>query len=211
MQKIDPRTLWIGLAVSALLIGLTAAFSPLERTLGERIRLVYFHGAWVWAGKVTFAAAGLAGLIGLVRGSRLWHRASLALGRTGLFFWLTYLPLSLWIQQINWGGIFWDEPRWRIPLMFGIVGLLLQIGLALIDDFRLSSAANLVFAIALWWSLGSIENVLHPDSPIFQSGALRIQIFFGALLGLSLIFGTLVARLFDLAASAHRTPGTEKA
>jgi hypothetical protein len=51
-------------------------------------------------------------------------------------FWLTYLPLSLLVQQMNWGGIFWDEPRWRISLMFGMVGLLLQVGLALVENLR---------------------------------------------------------------------------
>lgn len=205
MSHINTRNLWIGLFVSALLIAIIAAFSPLERTLGERIRLVYFHGAWVWAGKAAFAAAGLAGLVGLIRRSEPWQRASLALGRTGLFFWLTYLPLSLYVQQVNWGGIFWDEPRWRIPLMFGIVGLLLQVGLALMDNLRLSSLANLIFGATLWWALGNIQNVLHPDSPIFQSDAVRIQAFFVALLVLSLIFGALLARLFALAEDRRRS------
>ena len=42
------------------------ALAPLERTLGEGARLVYFHGAWVWAGKIAFGAAAAAGLVGLV-------------------------------------------------------------------------------------------------------------------------------------------------
>lgn len=189
------RKLWSGLLLTLLLLGLFTALAPLERTLGERARLVYFHGAWVWAGKIAFAAAAAAGLIGLVRRSRAWQNASLALGRTGLVFWLTYLPLSLYVQQVNWGGIFWDEPRWKIPLMFGVVGLLLQAGLALLNDSRVSSAANLVFGVALWWMLGSITNVLHPDSPIAQSSSARIQIYFVILLALSVIFGVFLARL----------------
>jgi len=40
---------------------------------------------------------------------------------------------------------------------------------------------------------------LHPDSPIFQSDAVRIQIFFVILLILSLIFGGILAwRLFGI-------------
>lgn len=189
------RVFWIGLLITAVLLAGVTAFAPLERTLGERARLVYFHGAWVWAGKIAFGAAALAGLVGLVRQSRVWQRISLTLGRTGLVFWLTYLPLSLYVQQVNWGGIFWDEPRWRIPLMFGVVGLLLQVGLWLIEDLRLASAANLVFGVALWWFLGTIQNVLHPDSPIAQSNSVRIQIFFVVMLALSLIFGALLARV----------------
>ncbi len=192
----SPRALWIGLLLTALAIAVVAWFAPLERTLGGNSRLVYFHGAWVWAGKIAFGAASVAGLIGLIKRGQRWHRASLALGRAGMVFWLTYLPLSLYVQQVNWGGIFWDEPRWRVPLMFGIAGLLLQIGLALMDDFRLSSAANLVFGAALWWFLGNAQNVLHPDSPILQSNATDIQAFFAVLLALSLVFGGLMALLF---------------
>jgi hypothetical protein len=204
----ERRRIWAGIGLILVFLALITAFAPLERTLGERARLVYFHGAWVWAGKAAFAAAAAAGAIGLLGRGNVWHRISLALGRTGMVFWLTYLPLSLWVQVVNWGGIFWDEPRWRIPLMFGIVGLLLQIGLALINDPRISSASNLVFGAALWWLLGSIQNVLHPDSPILSSDSTRIQLFFALLVVLSLLFGALLARLLyahavDSAASAE--------
>jgi hypothetical protein len=189
------RNLWIGLLLTALTIGLITSLAPIERTLGDNARLVYFHGAWVWTGKLAFGAAALAGLVGMIRQSSPWARISLALGRTGLFFWLTYLPLSLYVQQVNWGGIFWDEPRWRIPLMFGVAGLLLQAGLALMEDPRLACAANLIFGAALWWFLGNAQNVLHPDSPIFQSNAVDIQVFFVALLALSIVFGGLLGYL----------------
>lgn len=198
--KRQPRALWAGLLLAALGLALVTAIAPVERTLGENARLVYFHGAWVWAGKIAFGAAAIAGLVGLLRSSQVWQKVSLSLGRTGLFFWLTYLPLSLYVQQVNWGGIFWDEPRWRIPFMFGVVGVLLQIGLALIDDYRIASFANLIFGGALWWLLGSIQNVLHPDSPIAQSGALDIKVFFGLLVLISLVFGGLLARLLYLSA-----------
>lgn len=193
--KLQSRALWVGLLLTVILLALLTALAPVERTLGENARLVYFHGAWVWAGKIAFGAAAIAGLVGLLRNSQAWQRGSLALGRVGLVFWLTYLPLSLYVQQVNWGGIFWDEPRWRVPLMFGIAGLLLQIGLALMEDLKLVSAANLVFGVALWWFLGSIQNVLHPDSPIAQSTARDIQLFFAGLLVLAVIFGGLLARL----------------
>lgn len=194
-SMMNRKFLWTALGVTLILLAFVTALAPLEKTLGERARLVYFHGAWVWAGKVAFGAAALTGLAGLLKRSTVLHKISLSLGRTGMVFWLTYLPLSLYVQVVNWGGIFWDEPRWRVPLMFGVIGLLLQIGLALINDLRLSSAANLVFGAALWWMLNSIQNVLHPDSPILLSDSWRIQFFFAVLLVLSLIFGALLAQL----------------
>ena len=46
---------------------LIAALAPAEKDLGTKVRVVYFHGAWVWAGKIAFGLAALAGLIGLLR------------------------------------------------------------------------------------------------------------------------------------------------
>ncbi len=39
------------LPANLTLIALVVWLAPLERTLGARIRLIYLHGAWVWAGK----------------------------------------------------------------------------------------------------------------------------------------------------------------
>lgn len=194
---------WIGLVVTIIVIAVITAFGPAERTLGENLRLVVLHGAWVWAGKLLFAAAALAGLLGLILPKSLWSNLSLALGRSGLLFWLTYLPMSLIVQLQNWGGIFWDEPRWRVPLTFGVVGLLLQMGLWVLNQPRLTNLANLLFGITLWWQLGGITNVLHPDSPIFGSSASGIQLFFVVLLVLTLLAGGLITRLI-YAALARR-------
>jgi hypothetical protein len=182
------------LAVTLLLIALTAAFAPAERTLGGNLRLVLLHGAWVWSGKLLFAAAALSGLAGLLR-PPVWGSLSRAFGQAGLLFWLTYLPMSLLVQVQNWGGIFWDEPRWRIPFTFGVVGLLLQIALALFDQPRLTSLANLIFGVSLWVMLGGAENVLHPQSPIVDSGSGAIQFTFSLLLALAALAGGLTAAL----------------
>ena len=191
---------WLIFACTLVAVALVTAFAPLEKTLGERIRLVYLHGAWVWAGKIAFACAALAGLAALLARSQKWAGWSLALGRAGLVIWLTYLPMSLVVQQVNWGGIFWDEPRWRIPLAFGVAALLIQAALWLFNQPFIASAVNLVFGVALWWVLGGIENILHPDSPIFQSGSARIQIFFVLLLLLALFLAGQITLLF------HRAP-----
>jgi hypothetical protein len=93
--------------------------------------------------------------------------------------------------------LFLDEPRFRNPLTFAIVGSLLQLGISLLDSPRLTGLGNLVFGVALWWVLGDTENILHPDSPIFTAGgALSIQMVFIILLGLGLVFGTLLAVWF---------------
>lgn len=195
MVRKSPSSL-VWFLLTLISIGVVTAFAPLERTLGANIRLVYFHGAWVWAGKLAFGGAALAGLGGLVlrRWSHLvWAMRlpawALALGRTGLFFWATYLPMSLLVMQLNWGGLFLDEPRFQVPLTFGIVGLLLHAGFWLLDQPDVICLGSLAFGVALWVALGNTSNILHPDSPIFTSESWRIQAYFAALVVLSVLAG----------------------
>ena len=177
-----------------ILAGVVAAFAPLEKTLGATARLIYLHGAWVETGKAAFGLAALAGLGALVSRRQAWYDACLALGRAGLTFWLTYLPMSLLVMQLNWGGFFFDEPRWKIPFAFAVAGVLLQAGLTLMKNPWLTALANLAYGAALWIILGVTGNVLHPDSPIFGSAdAGRIQVYFIILLALTLLAGLLTA------------------
>lgn len=176
----------------AFLILFTVRVPP-ERALGNNLGVVMLHGAWVWAGLITFSLAAVSGLAGLISGRGKWHAWSRALGWTGLAFWLTYLPMSVVVQQMNWGGIFWDEPRFRIPLAFGIAGVLLQGGLWLVNCRGLTSSGNLIFGAALVWQLQRAQNVLHPDSPVFTSDSTRIKLFFIILVVLALLLGAQVA------------------
>ena len=50
--------------------------SPAEATLGTNARIVYLHGAWVWASLASFIAAGIVGLMGLIRRNENIHRWS---------------------------------------------------------------------------------------------------------------------------------------
>ncbi len=171
------------------------AFVPLEKSLGNNLRLVYLHGAWVWTALIGFGLASIAGLAALVWKADLLQRCAEALGRTSLLFWITYLPMSLWVMQANWGGFYFDEPRWRIPMIYAVVGVLLQAGLWLMQTPAITAAANLLYGTALWWSMTHLQSVLHPDSPVMQSGSLRMQLFFAGLLILMFCLGYQVFRI----------------
>ncbi len=158
---------------------------PEEQSLGANVRVVYLHGAWVLTAELAFALSALAGLVGLVARRDSFHAWSAALGRTGILFWVTYLPLSLWAMQTNWNGLFLAEPRFRLALTFAVVGVLLQIGLWLINQKRLTSLANLAFFIVLRVVFATAQNIMHPPpSPIFNSGNYAIIGFF---IGLNLL------------------------
>jgi len=183
------------LILNLLVITLVVAFAPLEKTLGANVRVVYLHGAWVWAAMAAFLVAGLAGFLGLVSQRREYHRWSLALGRAGLIFWITYLPISMWAMQTNWNGLFLAEPRWRLALVFAVSGLLVQAGLTLVDRPAWTSLSNLAYILLLLAALRFTEDVMHPPSPILNSDAWRIQLYFAAILALVLLAAFQVTRM----------------
>jgi hypothetical protein len=190
MSKLKSSLTWF--FATLIVIALLALFGPEERSLGASVRIVYLHGAWVLVAELALMAAGLAGLIALLTRRANFHKWSAALGRTGIFFWVTYLPLSLWAMQSNWNGLFLAEPRFRLAAIFAVTGVLLQVGLWLTDTDWITSAANIIFIIVLRVIFSTAENIMHPPpSPIFNSGNTVIIGFF-----LSLIVCTLLAAYF---------------
>lgn len=182
-----------------LLIGAAALLGPEEKDLGANVRIVYLHGAWVLTAEIAFFAAALAGLIGLAARRDIFHAWSAALGRAGVVFWVTYLPLSLLAMQSNWNGLFLAEPRFRLALTFAVVGVLLQVGLWILDLNWLTSLANVAFIVALRVVFSSAQNVMHPPpSPIFNSGNFAIIGFFVGLNLLTWVAGYFLTRWFLL-------------
>ena len=185
--------LWF--ALNLLAIAAVTAIGPAEKSLGTNVRVVYLHGAWVWAALICIIAAAVMGIIGLISRRQAAHYWSLALGRTGLIFWITYLPLSLWAMQTNWNGLFLSEPRWRVALIFAIGGVVMQIGITLLENPTWASALNVGYVVILAYVLQTTDQVMHPGSPIFGSGAWRIQAYFLLLLVLTLLAAWQLARL----------------
>ena len=179
------------------MIALLTLFGPEEKSLGSNVRIVYLHGAWVMAAEVAFIAAALAGLLGLILRKEIFHAWSAALGRTGIVFWLTYLPLSLFAMQANWNGLFLAEPRFRIAMIFAVTGVLLQLGLLLFNISWLTSFANILYIITLRVVFATAQNVMHPPpSPIFNSGLWNIILFFVGLNILAWVAGYFLTRFF---------------
>ncbi|MCK6581950.1 MAG: hypothetical protein L6Q49_02505 [Anaerolineales bacterium] len=184
------------LLIVVLLIAILALFGPEEQSLGSNVRLVYLHGAWVLTAEIAFLAAALAGLLGLILRRGMFHAWSAALGRTGIIFWITYLPLSLLAMQANWNGLFLAEPRFRLAMIFAVAGVLLQAGLWIFNLPWLTSLANIVFIVVLRAIFATAENIMHPPpSPIFNSGNIVIIAFFVALNLLAWLATYLLTRL----------------
>jgi uncharacterized membrane protein YcfT len=195
MNKTKSPLFYFFLTIIAL--ALMALFGPEEKSLGSNVRIVYLHGAWVIAAEAAFAAAALAGLAGLILRKDIFHAWSAALGRTGIVFWLTYLPLSLFAMQANWNGLFLAEPRFRLAMIFAVTGVLLQLGLWLFDIDWLTSLGNIIYIVTLRVIFSTAENIMHPPpSPIFNSGLWNIIIFFVALNILAWVAGYFLTKWF---------------
>src|SRR6266540_724729 len=183
--------------ITVIVIALLALFGPEEKSLGAHVRIVYLHGAWVLSAEIAFVAAALAGLVALITTRDIFHQWSAALGRTGIIFWVTYLPLSLWAMESNWNGLFLSEPRFRLAVIFAVTGVLLQLGLWLINIHWVTSLANLVFILVLRVVFSTAKNIMHPPpSPIFNSGNYVIIGFFLALIILTLVAAYFLTRVF---------------
>jgi len=179
------------------IIILLTFLGPEEKSLGSNVRIVYLHGAWVLAAEVAFLAAALAGLLGLVLRREIFHAWSAALGRTGIVFWLTYLPLSLFAMQANWNGLFLAEPRFRLAIIFAVTGVLLQLGLWLFNIPWLTSFANILYIVTLRLVFATAQNIMHPPpSPIFNSGNYVIIGFFIGLNIFAWVAGYFLTRWF---------------
>ncbi len=193
----DAKPAWIWFIVAIVIIGIYTAFGPPEHSLGTHMRIVYLHGAWVWASLAAFLTSGVCGGLGLLTRKEGWHSWSKAFGRTGLIFWISYLPLSLVAMQSNWNGLFLAEPRWRLALAFSVSGILLQAGLTLANKPILTSGLNLGYFIALMIFLGQTPNVMHPASPMLTSEAWRLQTYFLGLVLLTFVAVWQMARWWN--------------
>jgi hypothetical protein len=135
------------------------------------------------------------GLVGMLTRKPAMHQASRAWGWTGLLFWVSYLPLSIWAMETSWNGLYLSEPRWRLALIFAVTGLLMQTGLALLEKPAWTSAANLFYIAALLLTLANTQNVMHPPAPVISSNSLLIRGYFFVLLVIMFLAAWQIARL----------------
>ena len=196
LQQASHRKTILILSALICLLFFAIVLSPSEKSLGTHIRLVYLHGVWVWTALAAYLLAAITGLISLILRKASLDQWSLAFGRTGLIFWLTYLPIAMWAMQANWNGLFLSEPRWRMAFVFAIGNTAIQIGLVLVHKLYLPSLLNLLFCVILFLTIQRTPNVMHPASPIYGGKSMQIQIYFTIILMLTLAIGWFVAKLW---------------
>ena len=195
------RFIWPSVALLGILTALIAVTAPAERTLGgPNARLVYFHGALVWAAILTWFIAAGVGALAFLRRNERGHRLSQALGRVGLLWWGLYIPVSILAANATWANNSWNltflmEPRFQMA--FQVMALALLVQAIQVFDARplVGSAGNILLVLVMVFLMGVTERVLHPPAPIRDTESLRIQLAFGAMLVLLMAAGFQLARL----------------
>ncbi len=175
MKQINRVALWL---LPALIL-ITTLLGPAEKSLGDTARIIYLHGAMVWAAMLTFVAAATLGAAGLLLRRIRIHNWSRAAGRAALLFWIGYLPLSMWAASAAWGRVFLDDPSFQKAFRILAVALIVQVTIWLRPrPAWLASALNIIqFAfMALQLSVG--RQLMHPDSPIGDSESTLIRAYF---------------------------------
>jgi hypothetical protein len=172
----------VSLLVLAIVALALAWAAPSDVTLAGTSKVVYLHGALVWTALLTLTVAGVLGLAALiamlVKRGDLLHAWTLALGRTGLVFWLAYIPVSMLASRLAWNAVFLAEPRYTTAFRVLAIGLIVQVIIVLVNRSAISSGLHAAQAIILWALLLSTPSVLHPNNPILRSTP-SIQFFFG--------------------------------
>jgi len=197
----DNRFTWVSIVVLLALTGLVAVTAPEEQTLGgTNARLVYFHGALVWASLLTWFLAAGAGLIGLIRRDNRFHSASKLLGRVGLLWWALYIPVSILAANATWANNSWNltflmEPRFQVAFQMIALMLVAQAVVLFSSHPAAPSLTNIVVVVIMVLLLNVTERVLHPPAPIRDTDSLRIQLAFAVMTLLLLLAGFQIARL----------------
>lgn len=182
MQKLEAlRSRVLPLLAAGLLVLLLVwvALAPAEATLGSVVKLVYVHGALVWAGLLTFTLAGVLGLVALLVRRAIWYQATEAASATALVVWTVYAISAMAVTALTWGQLIaWNEPRVRATGLILLAALLLAIVARLVGHRDFTAAVNVVMGVLPWVLVYRAEAIRHPIDPIGGSGSTAIQVFY---------------------------------
>ncbi|MHB1420490.1 MAG: hypothetical protein ACYCX4_13060 [Bacillota bacterium] len=174
------RKLFTCLTLVLVVLGLTL-FSPPDKQLGNVTKLVYLHGAVVYATFILFTIAALAGLA-VLAGFRNALRTAAGFYRIAIYYMFFNILLAPVVTRLTWGVYFeWAEPRFVITYFL----FALSLGLGLIAGSLGSKRwVGLLYAVPAPLSVILLDlgtRIIHPAAPIFNSDSAAIKIFFAGM------------------------------
>ena len=193
----NPFLSYGGLALLIILGGLVLWAAPEEQTLGSGIKVVYLHVALIWTGMTGLVLLGILGIGVLLTGNQRLQTWGQAVGWVALGFFLAGILMSMLAAKVNWGGIFWQEPRYIAMFRVMAIAIISQvIGLWPISP-RITGGLSAIPALILVWSVNNTALILHPQNPIQSSPSLAIQGTFLGLFGLCCLAAILLIPILN--------------
>ncbi len=169
------------LTLIAIVLVLSA---PEEQLLGRGIKVIYVHVALTWTGLLGMVIAALVGLSALATGKQSLADWAHTIGWVALGALFAGTVMSVFAAHINWGAVFWQEPRLRAAMDTIAVTIIVQILNGWTTRQRVRGLLSVVpIAFFIWTSLFAAL-VLHPESPVVARSARPMQFTFIALFGL---------------------------
>lgn len=182
------------LTAITLVAALLLLLSPAEQTLGSGIKIVYLHVALIWVGMAGLVTAGVLGLLVLLQPQRALRHWLAVVGWVAFGFFAAGAIVSLIAEIVNWGAIFWSEPRTASILQVLAVAVIVQVASSWPLNTRVQGLFHAFLAGFMLWSTARAELVLHPDNPVGASSSSGIRFgFYGlfALWGVAAVWLTL--------------------
>lgn len=192
------RTHRLTLAVLGGLLTAAAVFlwiTPAEQTLGEGLKIVFVHAALIQTGTIGLIVAGLIGVVVLLTAHPALEAWLRTIGGVALAFYAAGVITSMIAAQVNWGGVYLQEPRMAASLNTLALALIVQVLNYWLDHagadsriaLRIGGGLSAALAAYLIWSVATAPLVLHPSSPVAQSSSRAIQWSFYGLLAMCLL------------------------
>jgi len=178
--------LWAGLAVAAALI---LWVSPTEQTLGQGMKWVYIHLAFIWTAMLGMLIVGILSVIQVFSSRTAWQRWDAAAGWATLGALGLALIGSLVVMRVNWGGISWDEPRTQSLLRTLAIWIIVQFAGPWVTDRRLRGLLTAVLVAVAIIPMHFGPLVIHPPDPLGTSSSNLIRLASVALFGVVLAAG----------------------
>lgn len=161
------------------LLSMWLVLAPAEARLGNVIKLVYVHGALVWAGLGAFTLAGALALAALLSRRAAWYRAGEAAASVALLVWFVYVLSAMLVTGLTWGQwIAWGEPRVRATALILAAAVLLAVVRRAVAHPDFTAIVNLMMGILPWVVVRQAGAIRHPVDPIGGSESASIQLYY---------------------------------
>lgn len=180
---------WLVPVLLLVLFVIILMMAPLEKTLGETIRLVYAHAAFTRAGMWGIYVSGLLGLLVAVTANEQLHSWTQSFAWVSFALFLIGGIFSIFAQRASWGGIAFAEPRMRTNLMVTAVMIIVLLINNWIPWIRVRGLLYTALALYIAWAIPNTPLVLHPQDAVGTSPSLWIRLTFPTLTVLAMLIG----------------------